>query len=692
MVMCWPTLALFVACCPKPETLAPEQVECPVHIEDAERCCTPYVFKKLFAQLGNLSQWELRQIMPQDSYQDIVSTVIYQLFGYVRDIGLLHVDAWRLHAIASTRHAIAQADGIKDVAVQRVTADGMRELWRSALVGSRLLARALFRVENFQQFLLGHTAHSQDQMLQGFNPEEVRATFEPVMDVYKEGVRAHDLLVYSIIPQTERFFSAERVVLSHPVINLLVVSLGAWAKTGFITVWSALKRASCRLRFFVLGDGAGLEAWRAAVAELEAEPAAKVLLGHAIFEYVDFATHPRFQAFLRRYPKGCAFGDGHAAILARVVCHEVVPLDVDRVISMDLGDVLVLDDLKGLWDLGDQLQEHQVMAAAHAVSLHHVNGGLVLYDTRRMRERNFSSSALRAARDGLKRDAASAQAKGGWDGACLRDQSIINILHSLREEYGYSGPSPVMILPCRWSLFPATEWQPHWNSPEEWLPEVVERRRYPGVVSMDRVEVYCPDEADMLSAWAWIPMTEHSDGKSRQSRIRLYAYHEGRKRTRYCSPARSLGDKCCRCGEAAAIVHVAGDLKSWPAMGNLLRAHMPPWKEPPPEDALLRASSRTWWGGDARASRMLRHTEAEAYFVAKSLGLNAQFPRCVTMRTEHGLGPGRVSYHKLELSSPSTSGWRPRRRGTRTCSSASGATPAWSWSWARSRGRPRTCG
>merc|ERR1719203_2638823 len=84
---------------------------------------------------------------------------------------------------------------------------------------------------------------------------------------------------------------------------------------------------------------------------------------------------------------------------------------------------------------------------------------------------------------------------------CPRDQSIINVLHSFREKYGYEGPSPVMLLPCRWSLFPAAEWQPHWNTPEEWLPELRARRRFPGIVSLNRVEIYCPDVADMLSAW-----------------------------------------------------------------------------------------------------------------------------------------------------------------------------------------------
>lgn len=165
---------------------------------------------------------------------------------------------------------------------------------------------------------------------------------------------------------------------------------------------------------------------------------------------------------------------------------------------------------------------------------------------------SHAGETLRAAGDGLR----------SGETACLRDQSIINILHFKRAEYGYEGPSPVMPLPCRWSAFPTTEWQPHWNSPDGWLPEVVERRRYPGIIALDHVEVYCPDEVDMLSAWAFIPVSEHH-----QQRLSLYATYEGRKNTRHCS----LNSSCCQCGESVAAFHIAGDMKQWPAAEIFLR-------------------------------------------------------------------------------------------------------------------------
>mmetsp|Transcript_63719 Transcript_63719/g.206934 ORF Transcript_63719/g.206934 Transcript_63719/m.206934 type:complete len:817 (-) Transcript_63719:919-3369(-) len=647
-LQCWPTFALFVACCPKPETLDPDLRYCPVrdddHVDEV-RCCAPPVLDMVMKQFGHLSQEDVMRVMPGEDFLAVLSTLGDQLFRFVRDIAVLNVDAWRLASLAFAQHAMAQVDLLKDRALGMHTADSMHEIWRTSLGASRALNRAMFRVENFQQFLLSHLSHHQGEMLNGFDPEAVRELFQPLDEVYVAGMRTLDLVVYNLLPQSEVFFRPPITLTETPVVNLLVVSLGAWAKVGFTTMWTVLKRASCRLRVFVLGDIAGLDGWRSAVAELlEVDQESSDMLGRVVFEYIDYMNHPRFKAFLERYPTGCTWGDAGTAIVARVVCHEVLPRDVDRVISMDLGDIIVLDDVRELWDIGDAFEEQHLLAAAHAVSLHHVNGGLVLYDVRRMRERNFSDTVLRAVEDGLRADSA----KPNFDAICLRDQSVINILHSFREAFGYTGASPVMLLPCRWSVFPVAEWQPHWNVPHAWLPEIKERRRYPGIISWDRVELYCPDDVDMLSSWAFVPMSEFSDEGTRQSRLRLWAFHEGRKTTRYCSEGRTVGGRCCKCGEAAALVHIAGDIKSWPAMQNFLRAHSPPWKQGPPDDAYATASSQKWWGGDTRVRRMLDHTEREAFLVARTLGLNARFKSCVTLRTQPYTAAA-VTYHQLEL-------------------------------------------
>mmetsp|Transcript_99125 Transcript_99125/g.314684 ORF Transcript_99125/g.314684 Transcript_99125/m.314684 type:complete len:794 (+) Transcript_99125:465-2846(+) len=651
MVQCFPTLALLVACCPHPEVRPPEEPGCPPRYRQYRReCCAPEIASAIFRQLGTVSTREVARLMPEDKYAEVIRMLNIVIPQYVRDTNVHSVEAWFVLALAAARDAIMDVDRVKDAFVRQTTTFGMQTLLHEARQVSRKISRAMFRIENFHQFLIVVEATHRGLIIQGFDPNLVREQLSPALEAYRELAVAHDLFAYSLLPAMAQISeggtgtgmaTSAPAPGSPPTVVLLVVSLGAWAKTGFITVWSVLRRRSAPLRVFVLGDLPGLGRWREAAEEFAAGGAdgADPLRG-VRFDYVDFATHPRFRAYLRRYPRGCAFGAAGQAILARVVCHELLPPDVDRVIALDLGDVLVLDDIRELWDVGDRLREHHLMAAAHAVSLHHVNGGVVLYDVRRMRDRNFTLDTLRAARHGARRDP---------DGACPRDQSIINLLHGHRAELGLPGPSPVMLLPCRWSVFPAPEWQPHWNSPEMWLPEVRDRKRFPGILSTDRVEVFCPDEVDLLSAWAFLPISE--ERQSRQARIRAFAHHEGRRPGRYCTE-RGVGDRCCACGEPAALLHVAGDMKEWPAMQSFLRSYLPGWREPPPEDALVRSASRSWWGGRARAQRMLSGTEREAYVVARGLGLNTAFGRCATLATEPGGGAGgagTLAFHSVEL-------------------------------------------
>ncbi|CAE8726246.1 unnamed protein product, partial [Polarella glacialis] len=204
----------------------------------------------------------------------------------------------------------------------------------------------------------------------------------------------------------------------------------------------------------------------------------------------------------------------------------------------------------------------------------------------------------------------------------------------------------VMVLPCTWSVFPTTEWQPNWNAPDAWIAEVVERRRYPGIISTGHVQVFCPDEMDLLAAWAYLPISTTEE--SRQSRIRTYSAYEGRKQTRYCT-RRTVGESCCRCGEKVSIFHVAGDMKNWPAMQGLLRAYLPPWKDPPSGDVFVRSASRIWTGGPQRMEQVFAQTEMEALVVAKQLGYFAVFSRCVTFVTKQDDFTVITNYHQAQL-------------------------------------------
>eukprot|EP00438_Fugacium_kawagutii_P006693 Skav219105 [mRNA] locus=scaffold1574:221301:235951:- [translate_table: standard] len=329
-----------------------------------------------------------------------------------------------------------------------------------------------------------------------------------------------------------------------------------------------------------------------------------------------------------------------------------LPTDVDWVISMDLGDVVVMDDISQLWGLRHQLQQ-QFLGVSYAAALgQHLNAGLVLYNLRRMRQGNFTELTLRAAMWSK---------TGQGDGTCPRDQNILNVLND--EEFldalSVEKAKVMRILPCRWSLFPAVDWHPAWSKPELWHTELFHRLRYPGLVceilwpgttlgighvswvSDCQVELYCPDSVDLLMAFAFLPISSH------QSRVRIYAEQEGGEHLRHCHPLR-IGQPCCRCGEAAALLHVAGDLKQWPAMRNFLDQGRLEHED---------VASERWWGGDLRQRTLEDQSAEQMFLMAKAKGLDLVIPLsgslCRTMRTEAGAardsGLGQLWSKELEV-------------------------------------------
>eukprot|EP00927_Polykrikos_kofoidii_P014212 TRINITY_DN16213_c0_g1_i1.p1 TRINITY_DN16213_c0_g1~~TRINITY_DN16213_c0_g1_i1.p1 ORF type:complete len:775 (-),score=97.02 TRINITY_DN16213_c0_g1_i1:118-2442(-) len=629
---CFSTVANFLACCADPDVFDPAAAGCPTEfLESRATCCTP-----------DTSHRFLEVVAADFDLGEASGGSIALLSTYLLDFNHRDMQAWRLLVHLAAVEAINGANHIKRKVKPASSIPELTMLYEEALSASRQVTQALSLIESYHQLLLWDKATKEQLVIDDVAPETVRVAFEHELGDHSELAMNHDLLAFSVLPSVESTLADARGAAlpcargaRAPIINLLVVSLGDWAKIGFSTLWSLVKRTSARLRIFVFGNPKGLESWRGAVAELNTTQGpnyGRHFLEGVLFEYIDFAAHPGFKAYLQRYPEGCTFGPAGEAMLARVVCHLLLPEDVDRVISLDTGDVLVLDDIRQLWDIGDEIQEHQVLAAAHAVSLNHINAGVVVYHVARMRLRGFAALTLRAAEDGLR-------AGQGRDGSCLRDQQIINVLHSHREQFDYEGPSPVMLLPCRWSVFPVTEWQLSWNSPEMWLPEVVARRRYPGFLSTTHVEVYCPDVIDLLATWAFMPLSG-----SRQERLRTYAYHLGKKSKCYCA---YHGTFCCGNGERAALVHLAGDLKAWPSMHRLLFAHQPAWSEAP-KDELNASLSRAWWGGSARREELLRLRREMVQATSMVYDWNVEFKKgtdlCHTFK-----GPEANTYYQAHV-------------------------------------------
>lgn len=642
---CFPTLILYIACCP-PSDVVPLQdliLTCPEEYLESrgEDCCgapkerADFILRVLTA----IGPSKLTAEPEERSY------VIAALERVLVDFEHKSLEGWRRLAVTTATSACLQADALKDEMKQaadenRLVADVAGELLPRALATSRVLAKAALRLEAFSSYLLAQAAVDSGITFPEVDQQEVRHQFDDLlMDYYKMVVREHDELAFNIIPSFQAS-SVKRVVPVNSMspVYLLVLNLGQTAKVGFTTLWSILRLRSVPLRIFVLGDAAGLENWRATLHDLETSGKMRSL-NLIEFEYVDFTTNMNFQLFMSQYPSDCDVNKIGEALLARFICHELLPSHVDRVIAMDLGDVLVLDDIADLWAQFDTFEKHHVFAAAHISALSHVNGGLALYDLSRMRARNWTSLALRAAREGL-----------GRSGDCIHDQSLMNTLHL----HSPGEPSPMQTMPCRWMLVPATEWGMFWNSPELVLPEVRERRRYPGMVGAGHFEVYCPDPVDLLSGWSFLLST----GNTRQ-RLRTMSLLKGNQRLTQCTKEGTAGfvhprdvhpSRCCRCGERASLVHIPGDMKQWSFVDTLFRYHSPfsDWEEKELQETL----TRQLWQKESRFAEQSRHVQGAAGQMVELYGgevcFRRDFSMCCSARNELR-GGQKVLYKTLNM-------------------------------------------
>lgn len=617
---CFPSLSLYVTCCPNLEVTTPQLAGCPLEFQDT-KCCT---------EDATATFLSLADVAPEhEDHKETMNLLWY----FLRDIDLLSLDAWRLlvkgTAQAANFRMFEFKSGLKILDVS---------IGAAAIKLSRLMVKTMHRIEGFQQFCLWHIATATGRMVTEVAVESCEMS--ELLFQYKAAAANHDFLMYSLIPRVQLEVGSSLKEASphpeHPTVALQVVCVGPWAQHALVTLQSLLRHRSshARLRILVLSDAVGWEDWTEAWEALgyadgvdgqnnwgKAEKT-EISLQGVSFERIDFAHLESFQRYMKRYPSNCNFQHGiELAMLARALCHELLPQDVDWVISMDVGDVLVLEDIVELWKLRPELEQH-FLAVSYAWALgQHLNAGLVLYNLRRMRQGNFTELTLRAAVWEVERG----------DGICPRDQNILNMLHdedflgSLRSLGSLEDGKIMRILPCRWSLFPAVDWHPAWSKPDLWHPELFQRIRYPGLVSSTQVELYCPDPVDLLMAFAFLPISG-----SRQGRVRLYAEQEGGGHLRHCHPSR-IGQPCCACGEAAALVHFAGDLKRWPAMQNFLGR----------EDTEGRSrASEQWWGGDFRQQKLKKQSEEKMFLMAKDQGLELLVPVgsswCRTLRTEAG--------------------------------------------------------
>ena len=524
-------------------------------------------------------------------------------------VSYTHIFAWELLAQTAGKLAVAK--------------------YNEQLLEKKLLVQELNQagrlLENFYQASWYDLAKQKGRSAVETPIEDVRERVRDALEIYKVVQEAADRLVYGedvayrLMPKVRSYKPAPEVVL---VVNVV----GNWASVGITTFWSILRYRSTALRTFIFGDRSGIRDWRQMMKTISL--AVPHVLDQARFDYIDIFEHPKMNSYFKRLASGCAESNMSKALYARMLCHELLPLDVKRAIALDLGDILVFQDILELWQEGDHLEASELLAAASHRSYEEsqrqskpsmLNGGVVLYEVEKMRRAGYTEDTLRAAELGLSK---------GYGHFCVWDQDIINVMHQELWQQ-----QRVRILPCRWSIFPVANWQFFWNAPSFWLPELIDLRRYPGLLAADELIHFCPSATEMMhTVFAF-------QSKRDKKLARDVALAQGVRNAQPNSFIKAPDGTTCRCGEPAALLHVPSTQKLWPWVQWLFRFHRPSFL-PPADDAFYARSEQSedlgggFWGSEDQKDLDQMMTGTFAW--AKTSGASVVSGHCATMPTVDG--------------------------------------------------------
>lgn len=610
---------------------------CWQHIESVVDCCAD-VGRECFVPKGTQNRSfddccgaramqgladRIRLLVPTSDIHDLAGLTM--LLKVVITIIHTHsLDAWEVLAQVLTRRAVMRYDKLIENGGHAFFDTVPEQREEAMAVGRELNYAAQFSEAFFQALWYSHAQRSAQAPVE-VDFAELLPAFSGTLRNYETVQAALDVLTYSPLGRNGQSFSLPRPADSpREAVVLVVTVVGAWADVGVVTFWSVLRHCTAPLRVFVFGDAAGLRDWRRMLGE--ARQAAPGLVEAVRFDYVDVFANPRMRAYLARLPPGCAQTNMSIALFSRLICHELLPPDVNRAIAMDLGDVLVFDDVVDLWRQGDLLRDDELMAAASHRSLEeswratkptNFNGGVVLYEVSRMRRANYTEDTLRAAREGLER---------GYNHFCAWDQDIINVMHE--DLWGGRG---VRTLPCRWMLFPVTGWQFFWNTPGFW-PRGLSGRRYPGLLAANHVEHFCPDEMGLMHS---IFAFEQDD---KIEYVREMALVQGFQNRQPGATVYAPDGSPCICGERAALLHVPSTMKLWPWVHRLFDHHSPTFARPSGKGANFKLRKEQgpelgggFWGGES--AKDLEATDAAMLSFAADRGLTMEAGNCSTLPT-----------------------------------------------------------
>lgn len=190
-------------------------------------------------------------------------------------------------------------------------------------------------------------------------------------------------------------------------LDVMLLVVGDYGWNAMSTVNSLVHHASSpgSVRLHAVGDQRGLESLRAALAlGLRGNAGGEAVLASAsfynMFENVDFVHR------LNALPFGCIWRHNFGQVAwARVLFPDLLPAEVQRVVVMDIGDIIVLGDMPAeMPKIFDAFTGDELLALwrplGDPTSLH---AGVALVDVAKLRNSTFAEDFVDLALVGLRR-------------------------------------------------------------------------------------------------------------------------------------------------------------------------------------------------------------------------------------------------------------------------------------------------
>lgn len=471
---------------------------------------------------------------------------------------------------AGQRLVLEEVDSFLSILQNNATVDAVIRQGHQATAqifteASAFLFHRATRIEDQEE--AAENLHRSSRLLEVILPRSHLKHREFVFSLYERSARRLHESVFASQPRPMRTAADQ----SHTIF-IAVVALGrSFGEAAKATFNSILWHATCRIHVYVIGDRGGWEGFTASVNT-----------SALTVEFVDPRVNERYNQIFGVLPKTCRGDHGFReldhpdrvhALTTKVFLHELLP-EVEQIIVLDVGDLIVLDDICSLWGTFDHFGPHALFAAAMETGPEQVtygpqsgddtadfwgerglpgqgkgvNSGVMLMDLGRMRNGTqrgvtWTVNMLDFAR----------QVCQHWCGfETLREQSLLSA-------WIFSGG--VMYwkeLPSRWNYIPSIPWELASNNAQiAGLPgPVLGMKMHPGLRPGGRMVHACPFFAEVVAEWSWSEPVERRSWSIAEAQKYMYWFNT--------MGAPGFFTKDTTCGQSIKAVHLVGFTKFLP--------------------------------------------------------------------------------------------------------------------------------